>query len=94
MCLEPFYTTPMKLSIYIQFSVLHLHVDDEGMSDLLQDVFFTLYMFNLFQSDDITDRQDLHCVVLVGGFLPAQANTTECSGTCNRQYIIYNICTF
>lgn len=38
----------------------HLQIDYEGMSDFSQDVLLVLHMFNLFQSDHITNGKNFH----------------------------------
>merc|ERR1719192_2363366 len=56
-------------------------VDQEGMIDLLEDVFPILDMFYLLEPDDIVDGEDFESEVLATGTVATQAHTGEGAST-------------
>jgi len=61
-------------------------IDDERMPYFLQNVLLVLYVFNLLQSNDVTDSQDLHRSVLLGRLLAAKAHLAKSSCSYNNKY--------
>ena len=66
----------------IKYEIGHLHVDDERMIDAEQNILLVLNVLHLFQSDDVSDGQNLEGPVLAGALLTAQHHAAERSRSC------------
>ena len=66
----------------LKAKISDLHVDDERMIDAEQDILLVLNVLHLFESDDVSDGQDLEGPVLAGALLTAQHHAAERTRSC------------
>jgi len=66
---------------------MNLQIDDEGMIDLFQNVPLVPHVFNLFESYDIRQWQDLECPVVACHRILGQHNSPERPSSCEADQI-------
>jgi|SRR6218665_1326563 len=76
--------TDKKLEEIVVRSRQYIQFDDERVFNGEQNVFFVLDMFDLFKSDDLSDRKHLQSEVLETRLVSNQNNSTKSTRTCSR----------